>query len=249
MAGHSQFKNIMHRKERKDSLRSKIFSKLSREITVSTKLSGQDPSENPRLRMAIQNAKNQSMPKENIERAIKKASSQDLANYTNIRYEGYGPAGIALIVETLTDNRNRTASNIRSIFTKANGSLGAAGSTTHFFEQLGEILYDATIGDSNRAIEAAVDADAEEVLTKNKEYIFYCAFENIGQTSHQLEKMIGEARSIKAIWKPKSLIQISDQNIALSIIKMIDTLEEDDDVQNVYANCDISDEIIESIHF
>ncbi|CAL9915707.1 putative transcriptional regulatory protein Smed_2641 [Candidatus Liberibacter solanacearum] len=247
MAGHSQFKNIMHRKERKDAMRSKIFSKLSREITVSAKLSGPNPLENPRLRLAIQNAKSQSMPKENIERAIKKAGNNDLNNYTNIRYEGYGPEGIAIIIETLTDNRNRTASNIRAIFTKANGSLGAIGSTTRFFEQIGEIIYHSTVGDPDTAMEAAIEAGANEFLDEDKEYIFYCDFSNVGQISKQLEQKFGEAKSIKIIWKPLNLIQISDENKAKSIIKMIDNFENDEDVQDVYSNLDIPDDIMKNI--
>ncbi|MBA5723644.1 YebC/PmpR family DNA-binding transcriptional regulator [Candidatus Liberibacter sp.] len=249
MAGHSQFKNIMHRKGRQDALRSKIFSKLSREITVAAKTSGQDPLENPRLRLAIQNAKAQSMPKENIERAIKKAASTDMENFINMRYEGYGPGGIAIIIEALTDNRNRTASSVRSIFTKANSSLGETGSVSFFFDQLGEIIYPSTIGDIDKAMEAAINADANEVISENKEYIFYCDFENIGKTSKKLEEDLGEGKSIKAIWKPKSLMRISNEETAVSIIKMIDNLEEDDDVQSVYYNLDIPDEIMRNISF
>ncbi|AKK20257.1 YebC/PmpR family DNA-binding transcriptional regulator [Candidatus Liberibacter africanus] len=249
MAGHSQFKNIMHRKERKDALRSKIFSKLSREITVSAKLSGQNPLENPRLRLAIQNAKNQSMPKENIDRAIKKAGSDDLDNYTNIRYEGYGPEGVAIIIEALTDNRNRTASNIRSIFTKANGSLGSTGSATRFFEQVGEIIYHSTIGDYNTAMDAAIEADASEVILENQEYIFYCDFHDIGSTSNKLEEKIGEAQSINVIWKPLNFIRISNADKVKSIIKMIDSLEEDDDIQSVYSNLEIADEAMKNSSF
>ncbi|OMH86992.1 transcriptional regulator [Candidatus Liberibacter asiaticus] len=244
MAGHSQFKNIMHRKERKDALKSKIFSKLSREITESAKLSGQNPLENPRLRLAIQNAKNQSMPKENIERTIKKAGNDDLGNYTNIRYEGYGPEGVAIIIEALTDNRNRTASSIRSIFTKANGSLGSTGSTTRFFEQIGEIIYHSNIGDSNLAMEVAIESDAFEVLFEDQEYIFYCDFNNVGLTSKKLEEKIGEAQSIKVIWKPLNYIRLSNADKVKSIIKMIENLEDDDDVQSVYSNLEIADDII-----
>ncbi|AHA27411.1 YebC/PmpR family DNA-binding transcriptional regulator [Candidatus Liberibacter americanus] len=247
MAGHSQFKNIMHRKERKDAMKSKIFSKLSREITISAKLSGPDQLENPRLRVAIQNAKNQSMPKDNIERAIKKSSSNDLGNYINIRYEGYGPGGVAIIIETLTDNRNRTASNIRSIFTKANGSLGETGSTSHFFEQIGEITYHEKTEDAEVAMEAAIDAGANDFFAKDKDLIFYCDFENISQAYKILEKHLGEANSVKVIWKPKNLIKISNEGSARSIIKMIDNLEDDDDVQNVYYNFEIEDEIIDKI--
>ncbi|MEG8098751.1 YebC/PmpR family DNA-binding transcriptional regulator [Candidatus Liberibacter brunswickensis] len=241
MAGHSQFKNIMHRKEHKDSLKSKMFSKLSREITVSAKISGQNPLENPRLRLAIQNAKNQSMPKENIERAIKKAGTDDLGNYINIRYEGYAPEGVAIIIEALTDNRNRTASSIRSIFTKANGSLGSTGSATPFFEQIGEIIYPSAIGDYNVAMEAAIEANASEVLQEDQEYIFYCDFNDIGLTPNKLEEKIGEANSIKVIWKPLNFIKVSNEDKVKSIIKMIENLEDDDDVQSVYSNLKILD--------
>ena len=187
MAGHSQFKNIMHRKGRQDSVRSKMFSKLAREITVAAKTGMPDPAMNPRLRLAIQNAKAQSMPKDNIERAIKKASGGDAENYEEVRYEGYGPGGVAVIVEALTDNRNRTASSVRSTFTKAGGALGETGSVSFSFDHVGEITYKLSAGDADTVMEAAIEAGADDVETDEEEHTIYCAFEGIGEVSKALE--------------------------------------------------------------
>ncbi|WP_332065751.1 YebC/PmpR family DNA-binding transcriptional regulator [Bartonella sp. CB189] len=243
MAGHSQFKNIMHRKGRQDAVRSKVFSKLAREITVAAKQGSPDPTMNPRLRLAVQNAKAQSMPKDNIERAIKKASGNDVEHYDEVRYEGYGPGGVAVIVEALTDNRNRTASNVRAAFTKSGGSLGETGSVSFMFNRIGEIIYKLDAGTNDSIMNAAIEASAEDVLSEEDGHHIICAFENIGEVSKTLEEKLGEAESIKTIWKANTLTAV-DEEKAVSILRLISTLEEDDDVQNVYANFDVSDEVL-----
>jgi len=243
MAGHSQFKNIMHRKGRQDAVRSKIFSKLAREITVAAKHGLPDPEMNPRLRLAVQNARAQSMPKDNIERAIKKAAGNEGDNYEEVRYEGYGPGGVAVIVEALTDNRNRTASNVRSAFTKSGGSLGETGSVGFMFNRVGEIVYKVEAGSADKVMEAAIEAGADDVESDEDGHVIYCAFEAIGDVSKALETSLGEAETVKAIWKADTLTPL-DEEKAESIIKLIDNLDDDDDVQNVYANYDISDEIM-----
>jgi YebC/PmpR family DNA-binding regulatory protein len=243
MAGHSQFKNIMHRKGRQDAARSKMFSKLAREITVAAKEGLPDPDMNPRLRLAVQNAKAQSMPKDNIERAIKKASGGDAENYEEVRYEGYGPGGVALIVEALTDNRNRTASNVRAAFTKAGGSLGETGSVAFSFSRVGEIVYKPDAADAETMMEAAIEAGAEDVQSGEEGHVVTCAFEDIGEVSKALEDRLGAAESVKAIWKPQTTTPV-DEEKALSVMKLIDVLDDDDDVQNVYANYEVSEEVL-----
>jgi len=243
MAGHSQFKNIMHRKGKQDSVRSKMFSKLAREITVAAKTGLPDPSMNARLRLAIQNAKAQSMPKDNIERAVKKASGADGENYEEIRYEGYGPAGVAVIVEALTDNRNRTASVVRSTFTKYGGALGETGSVSFSFDRVGEIVYKPSAGSADKVMEAAIEAGAEDVTSDEDGHTIICGFEDIGEVSKALEASLGEAETIKAIWKPQNTVPL-DEDKAQSLMKLIEILEDDDDVQNVYANLEISDEVM-----
>ena len=243
MAGHSQFKNIMHRKGRQDSIRSKLFSKLAREITVAAKTGLPDPAMNSALRLAVLNAKAQSMPKDNSDRAIKKASGADAEDYDQVRYEGYGPGGIAVIVEALTDNRNRTASNVRSIFTKAGGALGETGSVSFSFDHVGEIVYPLSAGDGDKVMEAAIEAGADDVQTDEEGHYIYCAFESIGEVSKALEGLIGEASTVKAIWKPQNSVPV-DEERAQSLMKMTDSLEDDDDVQNVYTNMDISEEVM-----
>ncbi|MBV2184392.1 MAG: YebC/PmpR family DNA-binding transcriptional regulator [Rhizobium sp.] len=243
MAGHSQFKNIMHRKGKQDGIRSKMFSKLAREITVAAKMGLPDPTMNAALRLAVQNAKAQSMPKDNIDRAIKKASGADAESYDAIRYEGYGPGGIAVIVETLTDNRNRTASTVRSTFTKAGGALGETGSVSFSFDHVGEITYKASVGDADKVMEAAIEAGAEDVESDEAGHTIYCAFEDMNEVSKALEDVLGAAESVKAIWKPQNTIEV-DEERARSLMKLIDTLEDDDDVQNVYSNFEVSDEVM-----
>ncbi len=243
MAGHSQFKNIMHRKGRQDAVRSKMFSKLAREITVAAKGGMPDPAMNPRLRLAIQNAKAQSMPKDNIERAIKKAAGGDAENYEEVRYEGYGPGGVAVIVEALTDNRNRTASSVRSSFSKAGGALGETGSVSFSFDRVGEIVYKADVGDADKVMEAAIEAGAEDVTSDEDGHTIYCAFEDMNEVSKALEATLGEAESVKSIWKPQNTVPV-DEEKAQSLMKLIDVLEDDDDVQNVYSNFEVSDEVM-----
>lgn len=241
MAGHSQFKNIMHRKGRQDAVRSKMFSKLAREITVAAKTGIAEPAMNPRLRLAIQNAKAQSMPKDNIQRAINKAVGGDDENYEEVRYEGYGPGGVALIVEALTDNRNRSASNVRAAFTKAGGSLGETGSVSFMWNRVGEIFYPETAGDAEKVMEAAIEAGADDVQSDEGGHTILCAFENVGEVSRALEAALGEAESVKVIWQPQNTVPV-DEDRAQSLMKLVATLEDDDDVQNVYANFEVDDE-------
>ena len=240
MAGHSQFKNIMHRKGRQDAVRSKMFSKLAREITVAAKTGTPDPSMNPRLRLAIQNAKAVSMPKDNIQRAISKASAGDAENYDEVRYEGYGPGGVAVIVEVLTDNRNRSASNVRAAFTKAGGALGETGSVAFMWDRVGEVYYPATAGSADKVMEAAIEAGADDVETDEDGHTIICSFENLGDVSKALEAVLGEAESVKAVWKPQNSIPV-DEDRAQSILKLVATLEDDDDVQNVYVNFEVDE--------
>jgi YebC/PmpR family DNA-binding regulatory protein len=243
MAGHSQFKNIMHRKGKQDGIRSKMFSKLAREITVAAKSGLPDPSMNAALRLAFQNAKAQSMPKDNIDRAIKKASGADAESYDQVRYEGYGPGGIAVIVEALTDNRNRTASNVRSLFTKAGGALGETGSVSFSFDHVGEIVYPLSAGDGDKVMEAAIEAGADDVLTDEEGHYIYTGFESMSEVSKALEAILGEASTVKAIWKPQNSVPV-DFDRAQSLMKMTDALEDDDDVQNVYTNMDIPEDVM-----
>ncbi|WP_025660905.1 YebC/PmpR family DNA-binding transcriptional regulator [Rhizobium sp. IBUN] len=243
MAGHSQFKNIMHRKGRQDAVRSKMFSKLAREITVAAKAGLPDPSMNARLRLAIQNAKAQSMPKDNIDRAIKKASGADGENYDEVRYEGYGPGGTAIIVEALTDNRNRTASNVRSIFTKAGGALGETGSVSFSFDHVGEITYKLSAGDADKMMEAAIEAGADDVETDEEGHYITCAFESLGEVAKALEGSLGEAETVKAVWRAQNNVPV-DEERAQSLLKLIDSLEDDDDVQNVYSNFEVDEEVL-----
>ncbi|MEX6505637.1 YebC/PmpR family DNA-binding transcriptional regulator [Jiella sp. M17.18] len=243
MAGHSQFKNIMHRKGRQDAVRSKLFSKLAREITVAAKAGTPDPDMNPRLRLAINNAKAQSMPKDNIERAIKKASGGDSENYEEVRYEGYGPGGVAVIVEALTDNRNRTASNVRSYFTKSGGALGETGSVGFMFDRVGEIVYPASVGDADKVMEAAIEAGADDVQSDENGHTIITAFEDLNEVSTALEASLGEAESVRAIWRPQTGAPV-DEEKAQSVLKLIANLDDDDDVQNVYANFEVDEEVM-----
>lgn len=244
MAGHSKFKNIMHRKGRADSVRSKLFSKLSREITVAAKTGMPDPAMNPRLRLAVNNAKAESMPKDNIERAIKKAIGGDADTYDEIRYEGFGPGGVGVIVEVLTDNRNRAAANVRSIFSKHGGNLGETGSVSFMWDRMGEIVYPAAIGSEDKVMEAAIEAGAEDVESDEETHTVFTAFDALNEVAQALETALGEAKSTKIIWRPKALTPVSGDAVA-TLMKMIDALEDDDDVQNVYGNYDISDEDLE----
>ncbi len=245
MAGHSKFKNIMHRKGRQDAVRSKQFAKLSKEITVASKMGGPDPDGNPRLRLAIQNAKGVSMPKDNIQRAVDKGGAGDSEDYFEIRYEGYGPGGVAVVVEALSDNRNRTASNVRACFTKNGGQLGETGSVGFMFDRVGEIKYPASAGSEDKVMEAAIEAGAEDVTSDMEDdgdgHTILTAFEDLGDVAKALEEKLGEAESVNVIWKPQNQVPIDEEKGA-TMLKLMDALEDDDDVQNVYANFEIDDE-------
>jgi YebC/PmpR family DNA-binding regulatory protein len=246
MAGHSQFKNIMHRKGRQDAMKAKLFSKLAREVTVAAKEGGTSPDGNPRLRLAIQNARAQGMPKDNIERAINKAMGGDAEDYSEIRYEGYGPGGVALIVEALTDNRNRTAGAIRSYFTKTGGALGETGSVAFMFGRVGEIVYPAEAGDGDTVLEAAIEAGASDVTSDADGHVILTAFEDLGPVARALEEKLGEARSVRSVWKPQTLTPVEGEK-AEALMKLIATLEDDDDVQNVYANYDVDESTLKQL--
>lgn len=246
MAGHSAFKNIMHKKGRADAARAKLFAKLGREITVAAKMGTPDPAMNPRLRLAVQAARAENMPKDNIERAIKKAAGGDADTYEAIRYEGYAPGGVAVIAEALTDNRNRTGGAVRAVFTKYGGNLGATGSVAHMFAHVGEITYPASAGSADAVLEAAIDAGADDVVSDADGHVITCAFDSLGTVAAALEEKLGQARGVKAIWKPNLSTPVEEDN-AEAIMKMISALEDDDDVQNVYANFEISDEILKKL--
>lgn len=245
MAGHSKFKNIMHRKGRQDAVRSKQFAKLSKEITVASKLGGPDPDGNPRLRLAIANAKGLSMPKDNIQRAVDKGAGGDTEEMFEIRYEGYGPGGVAVIVEALSDNKNRTAGNVRAAFSKNGGALGETGSVGFMFDRVGEIKYPASVGDEDAVMEAAIEAGAEDVSSDMSEegegHTIITGFEDLGDVAKTLEEALGEPASVNIIWKPQNQVPVNEDKGA-TLLKLIDALEDDDDVQNVYANFDIDDE-------
>lgn len=242
MAGHSKWANIQHRKGKQDGIRSKMFSKLSKEITVAAKLGDADPDKNPRLRLAVKAAKAVSMPKDVIERAIKKSQMGDAADYVEIRYEGYGAGGIAIIVEALTDNLNRTASNVRSYFTKCGGNLGQTGSVSHGFDRVGEISYPASAGSADDVMMAALDAGADDVVSDEEGHWIYCAMDALNEVSDALEKALGESTESKLIWKPQVVTEV-DLDTAQKLMRLIDMLEEDDDVQTVTHNFDMSEEV------
>ncbi|WP_118855841.1 YebC/PmpR family DNA-binding transcriptional regulator [Sphingomonas mesophila] len=241
MAGHSKFKNIMHRKGAQDKKRSAMFSKLSREITVAAKMGLPDPEMNARLRAAVLAAKAQSMPKDNIQRSIDKASASDAENYEEIRYEGYGPSGTALIVEALTDNRNRTATNMRTIFSKNGGNLGASGSVAHGFDRMGLIEYGASAGDSDTVLEAAIEAGADDVESDDDGHQIWTAPDSLHEVAKALEAALGEAEAVKLAWRPQLKADVAGDDVA-TLMKLIDALEDDDDVQTVWGNYQISDD-------
>jgi YebC/PmpR family DNA-binding regulatory protein len=246
MAGHSQFKNIMHRKGKQDKIKSKLFSKLAREMTVAAKEGGPSPDGNPRLRLAIQNARSQGMTKDSIERAVSKASGGDGEDYAEIRYEGYGPGGVAVIVEALTDNRNRTAGAIRSYFTKNGGALGETGSVAFMFDRVGEIVYPASAGDADTILEAAIEAGANDVSSDAEGHVILTSFEDLGGVARALEEKLGEAESVRSAWKPQTMTPVEGEK-AQSLMKLIATIEDDDDVQNVYANYDVDEATLEEL--
>ena len=242
MTGQSTWANIQHRKGKQDKLRSKLFSKLAKEITVAAKMGDPDPDKNPRLRLAVKEARASSMPKDVIDRAIKKSQAGDADTYEEIRYEGYGPNGIAIIVEAMTDNRNRTASNVRSYFTKYGGDLGQTGSVSFLFDRVGEIYYLPSAGDADTVMMAALDAGASDVETDDDGHWIYCGDTELADVAAALEASLGESETAKLIWKPQART-MADLETATKLMKLIDALEEDDDVQNVTGNFDISDEV------
>jgi YebC/PmpR family DNA-binding regulatory protein len=243
MAGHSQFKNIMHKKGKQDALRAKLFSKLGREITVAAKLGLPDPAMNARLRAAVIDARAENMPKDNIDRAIRKASGGDGENYDEVRYEGYAPGGVAVIVEALTDNRNRTAGDIRSYFTKAGGALAETGAVSFMFDRVGLILFDEGVASDDAMLEAAIEAGADDVVSGPDGHEVITALESLREAQKALEAKFGEPRKAALIWRPQNTIQVDDE-AGEKILKLIGTLEDNDDVQTVYANYEISDALM-----
>ncbi|WP_421788145.1 YebC/PmpR family DNA-binding transcriptional regulator [Hyphobacterium sp.] len=248
MAGHSKWANIQHRKGRQDKARGKLFSKLSKEITIAAKIGGPDPDMNPRLRLAVANAKGQSMPKDNIQRAIDKASGNDVEAYEEIRYEGFGPGGIGIIVEVSTDNRNRAASEVRTAFSKNGGNLGETGAVAFMFDQVGEIRYPDTVADDEAMFEAAIEAGAEDVTHEDGdpdedepgERIVFCARDDLAEVAGNLQETLGEPKSVNIIWKPQTLTPVEDDK-SEGVIKLLEVLDDLDDVQNVYTNADFPD--------
>jgi YebC/PmpR family DNA-binding regulatory protein len=246
MAGHSKYKNIMHRKGAQDKKRSSMFSKLAREITVAARMGLPDPDMNARLRSAVVAARAQSMPKDNIQRSIDKASGGEAENYEEIRYEGFGPGGVAIIVEALSDNRNRTATNVRTAFSKNGGNLGASGSVSHGFERMGLIEYDASVGDADTVLEAAIEAGADDVESDEGGHRVWTTQDSLHEVAKALEPALGEGSGAKLAWKPATEVEIRGQDAA-TLLKLIDVLEEDDDVQTVWGNYDIPEDVLENL--
>ncbi len=246
MAGHSQFKNIMHRKGKADKVRSKVFGKLAREITVAAKLGMPDPAFNPRLRAAILAARAENMPKDNIERAIKKSQGNDAESYDEIRYEGYGPGGVAVIVEALTDNRNRTAGDVRAVFTKAGGNLVETGAVSFMFNHVGVVEYDAKLASADAMLEAAIEAGADDVVSMGDGHQVFATPESLRDVAKALEARFGEPRKAAMLWKPQNTIALDDE-AGEKVLRLIESLDEHDDVQNVYANFEVSDALVQKM--
>ncbi|KUO67601.1 MAG: transcriptional regulator [Alphaproteobacteria bacterium BRH_c36] len=243
MAGHSKFKNIMHRKGKQDKAKAKVFTKIAREITIAVKNGLSDPAMNPKLRLALQAARAENMPKDNIERAIKKASGADAEDIEPIRYEGYGPGGVAVVVETLTDNRNRTSAAVRAAFAKHGGNLASTGAVSHMFDHVGEIIYASEAGSADAVLEAAIEAGADDCVSDEDGHLISCSFDNLGTVAGALEEGLGEAKSVRDVWRPNLSNDVDEENAA-TILKLIEALEDDDDVQSVFANFEISDEVM-----
>jgi YebC/PmpR family DNA-binding regulatory protein len=246
MAGHSKFKNIMYRKGAQDKKRSAMFSKLAREITVAAKAGLPDPDMNARLRAAVNAAKAQSMPKDNIQRSIDKASAADGENYEEVRYEGFGPGGVSLVVEALTDNRNRTATNVRTAFSKNGGNLGAGGSVSHGFDRMGLISYPASAGDADKVFEAALEAGAEDVESSEDGHDIWTAIDGLHEVAKALEAALGEPEGVKLAWRPQNTVEVGEEDAA-TLLRLIDALEEDDDVQSVWGNYEVPDAVMEKL--
>ncbi len=246
MAGHSKFKNIMHRKGAQDKKRSKMFSKLAKEITVAAKLGTPDPDMNPRLRTAVQAAKAQNMPNANIERAIKRSQEAGGENYEEVRYEGFGTGGVGVIVEALTDNRNRTAGEVRSIMSKHGGNLGETGAVSFMFDRVGAIEFEASAGTADAVFEAALEAGADDVESGADGHSVYCDADALHEVARALEETLGAPRSAAIVWRPQNTIELDDK-AGETLLKMLEALEDSDDVQQVYANFDISDAVMEKL--
>src|SRR3954447_9688998 len=246
LAGHSQFKNIMHRKGRQDAIKSKVFGKLAREITVSAKMGLPDPDMNPRLRAAILAARAESMPNDNIARAIKKATGNDAENYDEMRYEGYGPGGVAIIVEVLTDNKNRSAGEVRASFTKAGGNLAETGAVSFMFDHVGIVEFDAKVANADAMLEAAIEAGAEDVTSSENGHEVYTTAESLRDVAKALEQKFGEPRKAALVWKPQNTVPVDDEQ-GEKVLKLIDALNDNDDVQNVFANFEISDALVQKL--
>ena len=246
MAGHSKFKNIQFRKGKQDKARSKLFSKLSRDITLAAKTGVPDPASNSRLRLAVITARAESMPRENIERAIKKASSGETDMMEEIRYEGFGPGGVGLIVEVLTDNRNRAAANVRTIFGKNGGNLGETNTVAFMFDRVGQLVYPAAAGSEDVVMEAAIEAGAEDVSSDAETHVITTAFESLSEVAEALSASLGDPKSTEIVWKPKSLTPVSGEAVA-TLVKLLDALDDDDDVQNVYGNYEIDETELASL--
>jgi len=246
MAGHSKWANIQHRKGRQDAARSKLFSKLAKEITVAAKMGDPDPDKNPRLRLAVKEAKASSVPRDVIDRAIKKSQGGDAENYEEIRYEGYGPGGVAVIVEAMTDNRNRTASNVRSTFGKHGGNLAETGAVSFMFDRKGQVVYLPEAGDAETVLLAAIDAGAEDVESDEEGHVVWCAASDLSEVSTALESSLGEADSTKLVWRPQTYTEV-DEHTGATLMKLIAALEDDDDVQSVTGNFEMSDEVMERL--
>jgi YebC/PmpR family DNA-binding regulatory protein len=243
MAGHSQFKNIMHKKGKQDAIRSKLFSKLAREITVAAKMGLPDPAMNARLRAAVLAARAENMPRDNIERSIKKASGADAESYDEVRYEGYAPGGVAVIIEALTDNRNRTAGEVRSYFTKAGGALAETGAVSFMFDHVGVVEFPAKVASEDVMMEAAIDAGADDVQSSEDGHEIITSLESLREVAQALEVKFGEPRKANLIWRPQTSISVDDE-AGEKILRLVNALEENDDVQNVYANFEISDALV-----
>ena len=246
MAGHSKFKNIMHRKGAQDKKRSSLFSKLSREITVAARMGLPDPAMNARLRSAVITARKEGLPKDNIERSINKAAGGDAANYEEVRYEGFGPGGVSLIIESLTDNRNRTATNVRTAVSKNGGNLGAGGSVSHGFDRLGLISYAASAGDAEKVFEAALEAGAEDVSSSEDGHEIWTALDSLHEVAKALEPVLGEPEGAKLAWRPQTMVTVNEEDAA-KLLKLIDALDDDDDVQTVWGNYDVPVDVMERL--
>jgi YebC/PmpR family DNA-binding regulatory protein len=246
MAGHSQFKNIMHKKGKQDAIRSKLFSKLAREITVAAKLGLPDPTMNARLRAAVIAARAENMPKDNIERAIKKAAGADGESYDEVRYEGYAPGGVAVIIEALTDNRNRTAGEVRSYFTKAGGALAETGAVSFMFDRVGLVVFDRKVADDEALLEAAIEAGADDVVSGPEEHEVVTSVAALRDAQKALEAKFGEPRKASIVWRPQNTIAVDDE-AGEKILRLIGALEDNDDVQTVTANFEVSDALLEKM--